>query len=69
MKFDITKLDSMVKGAEEALNSAKEGKNASERETVKYLSTETDDEMIVKFSKIVSGVARKYASKWVSRED
>lgn len=69
MKLDITKLDSMVQGAEEALNSAKLGKDASDRETVKYYSEETDNEMIVKFSRIVSGVARKYASKWVSRED
>lgn len=66
MKFDLNNLTNILNGAEEAVNCAVEGK---EREEVKYYNTNTEDEMIVKFHKIVSGVARKYASKWVSRED
>lgn len=69
MKFSLENLDSILEGAGALVTSIEKGEPVEERPSFKYHGSETTDETIVKFGRIVSGVAKKYASKWVSGED
>lgn len=65
MELNLRGLESLVESTNKALEMAQN----NEEVTLGIDNSENDEKLLEKYSRIVKGVAKKYASKWVSRED
>lgn len=65
MELNLRGLENLVESTSKALEMAQN----SEEVVLESVNFDNGEKLIEKYGKIVKGVAKKYASKWVSRED